>query len=258
MAREFLRAGDRVVICGRRESNLKSALQALCCDVPGGEVYGMACDVSDLQQAAAFAAFAASKLGIIERWINNAGTAGQKRRPLWELDNSDIDETCRTNLSGSMILCSEALRIMLRQPVGKEVPAYHIFNMGFSSAGLRSSPTSVPHRASKRAVAIMSELILDELETAGIRSVGIHELSPGLVLTDLLLRDSTPSQKRFFNAMAETPETVAAAMVPAIRNIRKRGGTMRYQPVILMLARLAASFFGYRRYRFFDPEGAPR
>jgi NAD(P)-dependent dehydrogenase (short-subunit alcohol dehydrogenase family) len=258
MAREFLRAGDRVVICGRRELNLKSALQLLGSDVPGGEVYGMACDISDLQQAADFAAFAASKLGIIERWINNAGTAGLMRRPLWELDSSDIDETCRTNLSGSMMLCSEALRIMLCQPSGKGDPAYHIFNMGFSTSGLRSSPTSVPHRASKRAVAIMSELILKELETAGIRSVGIHELSPGLVLTDLLLRDSTPAQKRFFNAMAELPETVAAAIVPAIRNIRKRGGTLRYQPVILMLARLAASFFGYRRYRFFGPEGTPR
>jgi NAD(P)-dependent dehydrogenase (short-subunit alcohol dehydrogenase family) len=258
MAREFLRAGDRVVICGRCEPNLKSALQLLVSDVPGGEVYGMACDVSDVQQAAAFAAFAASKLGIIERWINNAGTAGLMRRPLWELDSSDIDETCRTNLSGSMMLCSEVLRIMLCQPSEQGNPAYHIFNMGFSTAGLRSSPTSVPHRASKRAVAIMSELILEELETAGIRSVGIHELSPGLVLTDLLLRDSTPAQKRFFNAMAELPETVAAAIVPAIRNIRKRGGTLRYQPVILMLARLAASFFGYRRYRFFDPEGAPR
>jgi short-subunit dehydrogenase len=157
-----------------------------------------------------------------------------------------------------MMLCSEVLRIMLCQRSEKGNPAYHIFNMGFSTAGLRSSPTSVPHRASKHAVAIMSELILEELETAGIRSVGIHELSPGLVLTDLLLRDSTPAQKRFFNAMAELPETVAAAIVPAIRNIRKRGGTLRYQPVILMLARLAASFFGYRRYRFFGSEGAPR
>jgi len=255
MAREFLRAGDRVVICGRRESNLKSALQTLGSDVPDGVVYGMSCDVSVPQQAAAFAAFSASKLGIIDRWINNAGTAGLMRRPLWDLGISDIDETCRTNLSGSMMLCSEALRLMLRQPEGKGVPVYHIFNMGFSSAGLRSSPTSVPHRASKRAVAIMSELLLDELETAGILSVGVHELSPGLVLTDLLLRDATPAQKRFFNVLAETSEIVAASLVPSIRKISSRGSTLRYQPVILMLARLAASFFGYRRERFFNRHG---
>ncbi|AAM72376.1 MAG TPA: SDR family NAD(P)-dependent oxidoreductase [Chlorobaculum sp.] len=257
MAREFLRAGDRVVICSRRESNLKSALQMLGSDVPDRNVYGMVCDVSLPAQAADFAAFAAAKLGIIDRWINNAGTAGRKRRPLWELDLSDIDETCRTNLSGSMMLCAEALRVMLRQPASADEPLYHLFNMGFSSAGLRSSPTSVPHRASKRAVAIMSKLLRQELEAAGIRSVGIHELSPGLVLTDLLLRDATPAQKRFFNAMAETSETVAATLVPAIRAITGRGSTLRYQPVLFMFAKLAASAFGYRKERFFDSEGKP-
>ena len=252
MAREFLRAGDRVVICGRRESTLASALQAL-----GGEAHGMACDVSDSRQAAQFAAFAAGKLGVIDRWINNAGTAGRMRRPLWELDLADIDETCRTNLSGSIMLCAEALRVMLRQPEGGEEPRYHLFNMGFTSAGLRSSPTSVPHRASKRAVAIMSELLRRELEAAGKRSVGVYELSPGLVLTDLLLRDATPAQKRFFNAMAETPETVASKLVPAIRAVSGRGGTLRYQPLFFMLAKLAASLFGYRKERFFNKSGEP-
>jgi chlorophyll(ide) b reductase len=258
MAREFLRAGDRVAICSRRESNLALALQVLERDAPGGEVHGMACDVSDHRQAAGFAAFAASKLGIIDRWINNAGTAGLRRRPLWELDPADIDETCRTNLSGSMMLSAEALRVMLRQPAGEGGPRYHLFNMGFTAAGLRSSPTSVPHRASKRAVAIMSELLRRELQAAGERSVGVHELSPGLVLTDLLLRDATPAQKRFFNAMAETPETVAATLVPAIRAASGQGGTLRYQPVTLMLAQLAASVFGYRKERFFTSEGERR
>ncbi|AOS83629.1 short-chain dehydrogenase [Chlorobaculum limnaeum] len=255
MAREFLRAGDRVVVCSRRDSNLALALQTLEREVPGGEAHGMACDVSDPRQAAEFAAFAAGKLCVIDRWINNAGTAGRMRRPLWELDLTDIDETCRTNLSGSMMLCSEALRVMLRQPDGGAGPRYHIFNMGFTAAGLHSSPTSVPHRASKRAVAIMSELFRQELEAAGKRSVGVHELSPGLALTDLLLRDATPEQKRFFNAMAETPETVAAKLVPMIRAATGRGGTLRYQPVLFMLAKLAASLFGYRKERFFDREG---
>jgi NAD(P)-dependent dehydrogenase (short-subunit alcohol dehydrogenase family) len=255
MAREFLRAGDRVVVCSRRESNLALALQTLESEVPGGEVHGMACDVSDARQTVGFAAFAAGKLGVIDRWINNAGTAGRMRRSLWELDLTDIDETCRTNLSGSMMLCAEALRVMLRQPDDGTGPRYHLFNMGFTSAGLRSSPTSVPHRASKRAVAIMSELLRGELEAAGKHSVGVHELSPGLVLTDLLLRDATPAQKRFFNAMAETPETVAAKLVPMIRAVTGRGGTLRYQPVFFMLAKLAASLFGYRKERFFTSNG---
>ena len=258
MAREFLRAGDKVVICGRDVARLESALRALRADVPDGEVYAMACDVSDPGQASTFTAFAASKIGIIDRWINNAGSAGNRRRPLWELDPSDIDETCRTNLSGSMILCAEALKVMREQPAGNSVPSYHIFNMGFSLAGVRSSPTSVPHRASKRAVALTSALIRNELKVAQIHSIGIHELSPGLVMTGLLLRDASARQRRFFNAVAETPETVATVLVPLIRRIRGYGGTLRYMPVIMMLLKLLASNFGYRKDRFFDSEGRRR
>jgi NAD(P)-dependent dehydrogenase (short-subunit alcohol dehydrogenase family) len=254
MAEEFVRAGDRVVICGRREPDLNRALQWLQEAAPQGSVYGMPCDVSDRRQISTFTDFAVSKISIIDRWINNAGTAGLKRRPLWELELSDIDDTCSINLSGSMMLCSEVLRIMLRQPdQGNE--SYHLFNMGFSSAGLRSSPTSVPHRASKRAVAIMSELIREELRKSGNTSIGVHELSPGLVLTDLLLRDATPVQKRFFNAMAETAETVAAKLVPSIRGVDGIGTMIRYQPTGLLLLRLAAAAFGYRRERFFDKDG---
>lgn len=258
MAREFLCAGDKVVICGRENARLESALKALKADVPSGEVYAMVCDVSDPRQAAEFTSFAVSRIGIIDRWINNAGTAGRFRRPLWELDPFDIDETCRTNLSGTMMLCAEALKVMRSQAPSSGSPIYHIFNMGFSFAGFRSSPTSVPHRASKRAVTLTSALIRDELKSARIDSIGIHELSPGLVMTGLLLRDASPGQRRFFNAVAELPETVAARLVPAIRSIRGTGGTLRYRPVILMLLKLLASVFGYRKDRYFDSEGRRR
>lgn len=38
-----------------------------------------------------------------------------------------------------------------------------------------------------------------------------------MVLTDLLLKDASPVARRFFNALAEEPETVAEALVPQIR-----------------------------------------
>lgn len=40
-----------------------------------------------------------------------------------------------------------------------------------------------------------------------------------MLLTDLLLKDSTPAARRFFNALAEEPETVAAAIVPQVGGI---------------------------------------
>jgi chlorophyll(ide) b reductase len=56
--------------------------------------------------------------------------------------------------------------------------------------------------------------------SVGLSSVGVHNLSPGLVLTDLLLKDSTPAARRFFNTLAEEPQTVAAALVPRIRAVQ--------------------------------------
>ena len=48
-------------------------------------------------------------------------------------------------------------------------------------------------------------------------AVGIHQLSPGMVLTDLLLEGANPVAKRFFNVLAEEPEAVAADVVPKVR-----------------------------------------
>ncbi|NTU68248.1 MAG: SDR family oxidoreductase [Chlorobiaceae bacterium] len=255
MAREFLRSGDRVVICGRDRSRLDTAMKLLASQLPGCALYGRASDVSMPDEAAALAAFAAEKLGIVDRWINNAGTAGRLKRPIWELELSDIDEACRTNLSGTMMLCAEAVRIMRSQPCGTNDPRYHIYNMGFSAAGARSSPTALPHRASKLAVALTTTFARQELQRGGIDSISIHGLSPGLVLTDLLLRDSGKRERRIFNALAETPEDVAAVLVPRIRSAKGGGRTLRFRPMPLLVARAIASVFGYGRGRFFDADG---
>ena len=47
--------------------------------------------------------------------------------------------------------------------------------------------------------------------------VGIHTLSPGMVLTPLLLDGATDRNKAIFNILCEQPETVAAFLVPRVR-----------------------------------------
>ena len=106
MARTFLLAGDSVVICGRDHDRLEAALGQLRIEVPGGELYGMACDVSAPGEAAAFVSYAVSKLGVIDRWINNAGTAGRLKRPLWGLDAGRH----RRNLPDKSLRYHDALR----------------------------------------------------------------------------------------------------------------------------------------------------
>ena len=48
--------------------------------------------------------------------------------------------------------------------------------------------------------------------------VGVHTLSPGMVLTPLLLEGATARNKAVFNILCEQPETVAAFLTPRIRS----------------------------------------
>jgi NAD(P)-dependent dehydrogenase (short-subunit alcohol dehydrogenase family) len=237
LAAEFLSTGDRVVICGRNQQSLDEALHTLQLAVPSGQIYGIVCDAGEPSGGSALAAFAAARLGRVDRWINNAGTAGRLKRPLWELHADDILETCTTNLSGSIMLCAEAVRVMDRQPVSSK-PVYHIFNMGFSSTGAIFSRSSVSHKASKRGVAELTYFLSRELKAAGKTSIGVHELSPGLVLTALLFRDASAGAIKLFNIIAESPETVASVLVPKIRAITRRNGRVRYQPLAMIFFKL--------------------
>ena len=246
LASAFLSAGDRVVICGRNLHRLEMALQSLHQAFPRGEVYGMVCDVGCPDGGSALAGFAFHRLGRVDRWINNAGSAGQLKRPLWELDSEDIMETCTTNLSGSIVMCAEAVKLMMNQPPSPQA-IYHIFNMGFSSIGAAFSRSAVHHKASKRGVAELTHFLAGELKSAGQTSIGVHQLSPGLVLTELLLKDASPEAKRFFGVVAESPYKVADTLMPKIRSITGRNRTIRYQPLMVTLLRAITGISGYYR-----------
>lgn len=233
----FLAAGDRVVICGRNQQRLDAALHALRLTGSHGELYGMACDIGEPEAVKKFAIFAATRLGIIDRWINNAGTAGRFKRPLWELQSDDILETCTTNLAGSLMLCAEVVRLMECQPFSFQA-CYHIFNMGFSSTGAKFSRSAVSHKVSKRAVAELTHLLSRELKAAGKFSIGVHEVSPGLVLTNLLLQDVSEKDMRLLNTIADSPEKVASVLVPKIRTISGRNRYIRYQPMAMTFFRI--------------------
>jgi NAD(P)-dependent dehydrogenase (short-subunit alcohol dehydrogenase family) len=58
--------------------------------------------------------------------------------------------------------------------------------------------------------------------------VGVHTLSPGMVLTGLLLEGATERNKQVFNVLCEHPETVAAYLVPRVRTVIARQESSTY------------------------------
>lgn len=254
LAREFLAAGAGVALCGRDETRLQGALTALQREYQGALVVGQRCDVSNPEDVSEFATFAADALGLIKIWLNNAGEVTSKRL-LVDVKADEIVRVSNTNVLGSILCCREAVRIMSQQPPS-DVPLYHIFNMGFSRWGAKFTKSACTHKTTKVALTQLTMSLNEELKNAGILSIGVHNLSPGMVLTDLLLRDSTPLSRRFFNVLAEEPETVAAVLAPCICSVKGSGQSIEYLSPLSAVFKLLAGFPQIiRGGRFFDKNG---
>ncbi|GJP30671.1 hypothetical protein CLOM_g4527 [Closterium sp. NIES-68] len=280
MAEEFLSMGDSVVICGRNNNRLTAAVDALrrsekaangddldssdaefSAEPPSLRVWGIRCDVASAADLAGLAEFAVARMGGVDIWINNAGQVTSKSL-LADVAPSDIASAVSTNVLGSLLGCREAIRVMRQQQAdapaasSSSTPLYHIFNLGFSRWGAAFTRSAATHKATKMALSQLTTSLNDELKQAGLTSIAVHNLSPGMVLTDLLLKDSTPIARRFFNALAEEPETVAAAIVPLIRSVAGPNENVEYMSPVDAFVRVITGVPQIvKGGRFFDGNG---
>ncbi|PSC75726.1 short-chain dehydrogenase [Micractinium conductrix] len=228
LAQEFLRMGDSVALCGRDAGRLEAAvatLRAECGDA--SRVHGLPANCISPQVQSL------CRLGGVDLWINNAGEVTAKRL-LVDVPPEEVVQVVGTNVLGSLLGSQAALRLMLRQPLTK---------------------SAVTHKATKRALTQLCESLAQELAEAGVTSVGVHNVSPGMLLTDLLLHDSTLAARRVFNALAEEPEVVAAALAPRIRAVGGSGTSIDYLAPADAAARMLRTLpevAGLRDGRFFD------
>ncbi|PHU09283.1 Chlorophyll(ide) b reductase NOL, chloroplastic, partial [Capsicum chinense] len=64
------------------------------------------------------------------------------------------------------------------------------------------------------------------LEMQDVKNIIVHNLSPGMVTTDLLMSGANTKQAKFFiNILAEPADVVAEYLVPNIRSIPTNGST---------------------------------
>ena len=87
-----------------------------------------------------------------------------------------------TNVLGTMLCCQAAINVIRQQ-----ASPGHIFNMSGAGANGRPTPRFAAYGATKRGLIQLSKSLEAELKMLDIRNVGIHNLSPGMVTTDLLL-----------------------------------------------------------------------
>ncbi|KAL4419490.1 hypothetical protein ABPG77_002276 [Micractinium sp. CCAP 211/92] len=256
LAREFLRCGDRVLVTSRSKGGAQRAAQQLRHETgPDVDVQGVACDVSDPASVDALMAAAQEKLGGIDVLVNNAGYSGSFKS-LVDLPPEQVVQVVRTNLVGTLLATRAGMRAMAAQPGG--APG-HIFNLeGAGSDGI-ATPQYATYGATKAAIAqLLRSLQHEAAALQGPSPVCVHNLSPGMVLTELLLEGATPQNKQVFNILCEHPETVAAFLVPRARSVvahRASGAAIRYLTPYRVLLKLLAAPLNIGRY--FDAEGRP-
>eukprot|EP00884_Botryococcus_braunii_P018479 jgi/Botrbrau1/5314/Bobra.0391s0026.1 len=250
MAREFLMAGDRVMITGRTPGAVRKALSDLREEVGEGcWVSGLNCEVTSPASVERLADAAQSQMGQIDVWINNAGCSGSFKSFL-DAEPEQIQTVVTTNLMGSLLCTRAALRRMAGQERGG-----HIFMMDGAGADGLPTPQYAAYGATKAGIAHLMGSLQEEAQMQGL-PVGIHTLSPGMVLTDLLLEGATDVNKQIFNVLCEHPETVAAFLVPRARTVAARGG-MRQYIRYLTLPRALLRFLTapLRVNKYFDANG---
>ncbi|PNH11476.1 Chlorophyll(ide) b reductase NOL, chloroplastic, partial [Tetrabaena socialis] len=109
----------------------------------------------------------------------------------------------------------QAIRVMRAQPSHG-----HVFNMDGAGADGNATPRFAAYGATKRSLAQLGKSLGAELGILGIKNVAIHNLSPGMVTTELLMTGAdTPTAKFFINCLAEPASDVADYLVPRIRAV---------------------------------------
>jgi len=210
MAREFLRRGHGVTVCGRGSESTGRAVAALEAEHGGERVLGQPCDVGSCEQVRALWDAAVGRFGEVDVWINNAGLSNP-RRDFWELPAELIGDVVRANVLGAAHGSKVAMRGMLGQGHGQ------IYNMeGLGSDGW-VLPGVILYGATKSALTYLTKGLVKEAKNIPI---SVCFLSPGMVVTDLLAGGESANfddgQKRIANILADRVETVAPFLVERI------------------------------------------
>ncbi|XP_076885285.1 chlorophyll(ide) b reductase NOL, chloroplastic-like isoform X2 [Bidens hawaiensis] len=252
LAKEFLKAGDNVIICSRSAERVESALQTLRAESGVQHVWGTKCDVRDGNDVKNLVKYAQDNLQYVDIWINNAGSNAYSYKPLAEASDEDLIEVVTTNTLGLMICCREAMKMMLNQPRGG-----HIFNIDGAGSDGRPTPRFAAYGATKRSVVHLTKSLQAELRMQEVSNVVVHNLSPGMVTTDLLMSGANTKQAKFFiNVLAEPADEVAKYLVPNIRSIPSSGSTrptyIRFLTGLKAYSQIFSRLaFGARRNRYF-------
>ncbi len=212
----FAKAGAKVVVAGRRETEGKETVEMV--RAAAGEGLFVKTDVSKTDDVKALVQKTVEKFGRLDVAFNNAGIEGVWT-PIVEQTESDFDTTIAINLKGVWLCLKYEIQQMLKQGRGGA-----IVNMA-SVAGLIGSAGAGTYIASKHGVMGLTKTAALETAKSGIR---VNVVCPAVI--------ETPMGDRIFSA----PEMHDFAI--GVHAMRRFGKPMEIAEGVLWMCSDRASF----------------
>ena len=248
LAENFLKRDCRVVVSGRKQTDVDRVVSQLGARFGAERVAGQACDITDAESVQTLWGAAVQRFGSVEVWINNAGM-NINQAPLWEQSAAALKQLVDTNLTGLLFACKVALAGMKEQGRGQ------LWNLeGFGSNGMTRAGLTA-YGATKRAVDYLNRALRKDAAGTGVQ---VCALSPGMVLTDLLIGeydfDSAAGQraKGLFNILADRVETVTPWLAEQVLKTDRDGARVAWLTTGKVMARFLTARLR-KRDLFADP-----
>ncbi|MFO0852666.1 MAG: SDR family oxidoreductase [Gemmataceae bacterium] len=169
LARELVRRGAKVAICGRDGDELGRAFDDL--SGRGGRVVAAQCDVTSQDRVNEFVAVARQRLGPIDVLVNNAGIIGVG--PLDHQTHADYERSLQTHLWATLFASEAVIPEMKARRAGRIVTVA-------SFGGKVAVPHLLPYTVGKFAQVGLSSGLRAELAPHGIT---VTTVCPGLMRT---------------------------------------------------------------------------
>ena len=171
LARGLAEAGATVILNGRDEARVKTAVAALAAE--GFKVEGSAFDVGEPAAVAAAAAALQTGGRPIDILVNNAGI--QRRGPLLELSLADWQKVIDIDLTSAFVVSREIVPGMIARGHGKVVNIC-------SLASFLARATIGPYGAAKGGLKMLTQSMCAEWASKNIQ---INGIAPGYITTEM-------------------------------------------------------------------------
>lgn len=222
-ALEFVKAGARVAIAGRREERLRELAAEI--ESRGGEALAVQTDVADQAQVESLIGKTIKRFDRIDTLVNNAGVGIAAKFADQSIE--DFKRVMDVNFWGAVYACKAVVPQMKKQPSGGV-----IINVS-SIMGKRGAPFETAYCSSKFALAGFSEALRAELMS---EKIDVSAIYPGAVETEIFEAAANQTGMAFPNALPKFPAREMAKVI--VRDAR-----FPQPEVVMALDAMAINFF---------------